>query len=118
MLAHCYTQEKDSRDPNPSVVMDSRTALALAQTQTQRQVRDCIILRPLHNISHIGRAMRDEQRLYSVHFLRFFASASVVVHHVIARYEPKLIVGAAGVDMFFIISGLVIGLAGGVPNFV
>lgn len=55
--------------------------------------------------------MRDTQRLYSVHFLRFFASVAVVVHHVISRYDPKLIVGAAGVDMFFIISGLVIGLA-------
>lgn len=50
-------------------------------------------------------------RLESIHFLRFIAAAAVVVHHVIARYEPKLIVGAAGVDLFFVISGLVIGLA-------
>ncbi|MBB2932963.1 acyltransferase family protein [Paraburkholderia silvatlantica] len=55
--------------------------------------------------------MRESNKLYSIHFLRFIAAAAVVVHHVIARYQPKLIVGAAGVDIFFIISGLVIGLA-------
>ncbi|WP_321900111.1 acyltransferase family protein [Paraburkholderia heleia] len=55
--------------------------------------------------------MGKNSRLYSIHFLRFIAATAVLVHHVISRYQPKLIAGAAGVDIFFIISGLVIGLA-------
>jgi exopolysaccharide production protein ExoZ len=55
--------------------------------------------------------MVGDKKLYSIHFLRFFASLAVVVHHVVSRYEPRLMVGAAGVDIFFVISGLVIGMA-------
>ncbi|WP_118182338.1 acyltransferase family protein [Paraburkholderia phosphatilytica] len=55
--------------------------------------------------------MVGDKKLYSIHFLRFFASLAVVAHHVVSRYEPRLMVGAAGVDIFFVISGLVIGMA-------
>ncbi|WP_031362685.1 acyltransferase family protein [Caballeronia sordidicola] len=55
--------------------------------------------------------MFEKNKIYSVHFLRFFAAAAVVVHHVLQRYTGKVTVGAAGVDVFFVISGFVIGLA-------
>lgn len=57
------------------------------------------------------------QRLNSIHFLRFVAVMAVVVHHfpaiyVLASGRPQAwIVGAAGVEVFFVISGVVIGLA-------
>jgi len=49
--------------------------------------------------------------LYSIHLLRFIAAAGVVVHHseVLARWN--IVVGSAGVDLFFVISGIVIGLS-------
>ena len=49
--------------------------------------------------------------LYSIHFLRFIAATGVVVHHseVLARWN--IVVGSAGVDVFFVISGVVIGLS-------
>lgn len=52
--------------------------------------------------------------LHSVHALRFFASLGVVIHHSLTSYGPNLtglLVGAAGVDIFFVISGVVIGYA-------
>src|ERR1051325_12083197 len=49
--------------------------------------------------------------LYSTHLLRFIAAAGVVVHHsgVLARWD--IVVGSAGVDVFFVISGVVIALS-------
>jgi len=44
--------------------------------------------------------------LYSIHFLRFVAAAAVVLHHSLGDTPVDL--GAAGVDVFFIISGIVI----------
>ncbi|EIF30979.1 putative acyltransferase [Burkholderia sp. Ch1-1] len=55
--------------------------------------------------------MSDQNKLHSVHFLRFIAALAVVAHHVLIRYEYPVSVGAAGVDVFFIISGLVIGIS-------
>jgi exopolysaccharide production protein ExoZ len=55
--------------------------------------------------------MLDRGRLNSVHFLRFFAAAAVVMHHAISNYQSTVMVGAAGVDVFFVISGIVICLA-------
>lgn len=52
--------------------------------------------------------------LYSVHLLRFFAAAFVVVSHTINALQlpkPDMHPGDIGVDIFFIISGLVIGLS-------
>jgi exopolysaccharide production protein ExoZ len=52
--------------------------------------------------------------LYSVHLLRFFAAAFVVVSHsinVLQIPKPQMHPGDVGVDIFFIISGLVIGLS-------
>ncbi|MFC6141881.1 acyltransferase family protein [Paraburkholderia silvatlantica] len=56
--------------------------------------------------------MRDHEKLNSVHCMRFLAAAAVVVHHVTTGLGNRsVMVGAAGVDVFFIISGIVIGLA-------
>ncbi|QDM27018.1 acyltransferase [Tardiphaga sp. vice304] len=52
--------------------------------------------------------------LYSVHLLRFFASAIVVVSHtsnVFGLAKTQINPGDIGVDIFFIISGIVIGLS-------
>jgi exopolysaccharide production protein ExoZ len=50
--------------------------------------------------------------LYSVHALRLLAALGVVAHHSATRFSnPSVIVGAAGVDLFFIISGIVISLS-------
>jgi len=53
--------------------------------------------------------------LHSLQYLRFFAASMVVVHHQIlfsTRYWPQMIdyqfiTGAAGVDIFFVISGFI-----------
>jgi len=49
--------------------------------------------------------------LYSIHFLRFIAATGVVMHHsgVLARWN--IAVFSAGVDVFFVISGVVIALS-------
>src|ERR1043165_9210676 len=49
--------------------------------------------------------------LYSIHFLRFIAATGVVVHHSGALAPWNIVVGSAGVDLFFVISGVVIGLS-------
>jgi exopolysaccharide production protein ExoZ len=49
--------------------------------------------------------------LHSVHALRFLAAFAVVVHHALQTFNLPVSVDAAGVDVFFIISGLVIGLS-------
>jgi exopolysaccharide production protein ExoZ len=52
--------------------------------------------------------------LHSVHALRFFAAFAVLVHHSLTAWGPPLTdvqLGAAGVDVFFVISGVVIGYA-------
>ncbi|HEY0182694.1 MAG TPA: acyltransferase [Rhodopila sp.] len=49
--------------------------------------------------------------LYSIHFLRFIAAAAVVLHHTSTGLGGTVMVGAAGVDVFFVISGIVIGLS-------
>lgn len=55
--------------------------------------------------------MSENKKLNSVHFLRFIAAFAVLAHHVAQIYNGPIWVGAAGVDVFFVISGLVIGLA-------
>jgi exopolysaccharide production protein ExoZ len=60
------------------------------------------------------RASQDTGMLYSIHALRFVAAAAVVVHHALTAFYPPLtsiLVAASGVDVFFIISGIVIGLS-------
>jgi exopolysaccharide production protein ExoZ len=48
--------------------------------------------------------------LYSVHFLRFIAATGVALHHAgLPVFIGGSGIGAAGVDMFFVISGVVIG---------
>jgi len=49
--------------------------------------------------------------LLSVHFMRFLAAFAVVVHHSAYYFGSTITVGAAGVDIFFVISGVVIGYA-------
>jgi exopolysaccharide production protein ExoZ len=46
----------------------------------------------------------------SIQYLRGLAAATVVLHHICARYELPLRGGAAGVDVFFIISGFIMWL--------
>lgn len=50
---------------------------------------------------------------YSINFLRFIASVGVVIHHALGFTGTQISVGAAGVDVFFIISGIVIGFSTG-----
>lgn len=49
--------------------------------------------------------------LYSVNFLRFIAAMGVLLHHIYAVGRTPITIGAAGVDVFFVISGIVLGLA-------
>lgn len=56
--------------------------------------------------------MTENEKLNSVHCMRFFAAMAVVVHHVTTGFGNKsVMVGAAGVDIFFVISGIVIGMS-------
>jgi exopolysaccharide production protein ExoZ len=55
--------------------------------------------------------MNDRRKLHSVHFLRFAAAFAVVLHHIVSAFDFPVSVGAAGVDIFFVISGLVIGIS-------
>ena len=51
-------------------------------------------------------------RLQALQALRFVAAAAVMVHHSLTAFGPSLtniMVGSAGVDVFFVISGVVIG---------
>src|SRR4051812_48684494 len=48
--------------------------------------------------------------LYSIHSLRFLAASAVVFHHAGAWDLFGITVGTAGVDIFFVISGTVIGI--------
>jgi len=50
--------------------------------------------------------------LHSIHALRFLAALGVVVHHSELFGRFNITVGAAGVDLFFVISGVVIGTSG------
>ncbi len=51
-------------------------------------------------------------RIQSLQVLRFFAALGVVVHHASINFGPHpFIHGAAGVDVFFVLSGAVIGRA-------
>jgi exopolysaccharide production protein ExoZ len=51
------------------------------------------------------------KKLSSIHFLRMVAALGVVIHHVITSSGSAFMLGAAGVDVFFVISGVVISLA-------
>ncbi len=55
--------------------------------------------------------MFEKRRLHSVHFVRFAAATVVAIAHIMQQWNIPITVGGAGVDMFFVISGLVIGLA-------
>lgn len=46
----------------------------------------------------------------SIQYLRGLAAGGVVVHHIAARYGVSLSSGAAGVDIFFVISGFIMWL--------
>jgi exopolysaccharide production protein ExoZ len=46
----------------------------------------------------------------SIQYLRGLAASAVVVHHVAARYDLPIRGGAAGVDVFFVISGFIMWL--------
>jgi exopolysaccharide production protein ExoZ len=52
----------------------------------------------------IGQAM---DRLYSIQYLRAIAAIGVVVFHSLSLHPPGAPVGAAGVDIFFVISGFI-----------
>lgn len=54
--------------------------------------------------------MFEKNKIYSIHILRFFAAAAVVIHHVISGYGSSVNVFGCGVDVFFVISGVVIGM--------
>ena len=49
--------------------------------------------------------------LYSIHFLRLIAATAVVVEHSDLLVPWNIHTGTAGVDIFFVISGVVIGLS-------
>jgi exopolysaccharide production protein ExoZ len=47
--------------------------------------------------------------LFSIQTMRFIASMAVVIHHSLEWFGSPIYLGAAGVDIFFVISGIVIG---------
>jgi len=47
-------------------------------------------------------------RLYSIQYLRAFAALMVVVYHAMRWTRPSFEIGAAGVDVFFVISGFIL----------
>jgi exopolysaccharide production protein ExoZ len=49
----------------------------------------------------------QKQELYSIQYLRAFASLSVVAFHLTDRYGGSVLVGSSGVDIFFVISGFI-----------
>jgi exopolysaccharide production protein ExoZ len=53
----------------------------------------------------------EQAMLYSIHFLRFVAALAIAQHHIAVNLGSPIMTGAAGVDLFFIISGTVIGLS-------
>jgi exopolysaccharide production protein ExoZ len=56
-------------------------------------------------------SMPNSDKLHSIHFLRFAAAVAVVVHHTLSGCGSHLTIFASGVEVFFVISGVVIGLA-------
>lgn len=52
--------------------------------------------------------MSEQSKIYSIHFLRLFAAVGVLMSHSVASIFNNN-TGAAGVDIFFVISGIVIG---------
>ena len=54
------------------------------------------------------------QKVHSIQFLRAIAAFTVLLFHLIG---PAFVIGAAGVDVFFVISGFIMGsfAAGGKP---
>ncbi|MEI7932706.1 MAG: acyltransferase [Alphaproteobacteria bacterium] len=49
-----------------------------------------------------------ESRLLSIQYLRAFAALMVVVYHAMRWTHPSFEIGAAGVDVFFVISGFIL----------
>lgn len=47
-------------------------------------------------------------RLLSIQYLRAFAAILVVIYHATRQVEPSFSIGAAGVDLFFVISGFIL----------
>jgi exopolysaccharide production protein ExoZ len=47
------------------------------------------------------------REIYSIQYLRGFAAVAVVLYHMSERYSGPFKIGAAGVDIFFVISGFI-----------
>src|SRR6185437_14266264 len=52
-------------------------------------------------------AARPMNRLYGIQYLRALAALAVVVFHAAERTGAHFAIGAAGVDIFFVISGFI-----------
>ncbi len=52
--------------------------------------------------------MIQTSRLLSIQYLRAFAAVMVVIYHAMRWTKPSFEIGAAGVDVFFIISGFIL----------
>lgn len=50
------------------------------------------------------------ERIVSLQYLRAFAALAVVAFHAMEGTQTRFLVGAAGVDVFFVISGFIMGL--------
>lgn len=58
-----------------------------------------------------GQSDRLRKMLYSIRFPRFLAALAIVLHHIAVNLGSLTVTGAAGVDVFFIVTGTVIGLS-------
>ncbi|RAI59307.1 acyltransferase [Roseicella frigidaeris] len=58
------------------------------------------------------RRLPVQHRLIEIQFLRAFAALAVVLHHAAGRADLGFATGAAGVDIFFVISGFIMWMVG------